>query len=131
MAAYEMESCVRGYHVYKDLWDVSIGEDILCEREPFNNADRYAVAVLKDDTVVGHIPRKISQICSLFLARGGTITCTPIGGRRYSSDLPQRGWEIPCKLAFTGKSKEVEKVKTLFARKTVVSNRVPKPIKHS
>ena len=66
MAAYEMESCVRGYHVYKDLWDASIGEDILCEREPFNNADRYAVAVLKDDTVVGHIPRKISRICSLF-----------------------------------------------------------------
>ena len=39
MAACEMESCVRGYHVYKDLWDASIGEDILCEREPFNNAD--------------------------------------------------------------------------------------------
>ena len=28
MAAYEMESCVRGYHVYKDLWDALIGEDI-------------------------------------------------------------------------------------------------------
>ena len=27
MAAYKMESCVRGYHVYKDLWDASIGED--------------------------------------------------------------------------------------------------------
>ena len=26
-AAYEMESCVRGYHVYKDLQDTSIGED--------------------------------------------------------------------------------------------------------
>ena len=29
MAAYEMGSSVRGYHVYKDLWDTSIGEDIL------------------------------------------------------------------------------------------------------
>ena len=28
MAAYKMESCVRGYHIYKDLWDASIGEDI-------------------------------------------------------------------------------------------------------
>ena len=26
-AAYEMESCVCGYHVYKDLQDASIGED--------------------------------------------------------------------------------------------------------
>ena len=30
---------------------------------------------------VGHIPRKISWICSLFLARGGAITCICIGGR--------------------------------------------------
>ena len=29
MVAYKMESCIRGYHVYKDLWDASIGEDIL------------------------------------------------------------------------------------------------------
>ena len=86
MAAHEMKSCILGYHVYKDLWDVLIGEG---ERGPFNDADRYAVAVLKDDTVVGHIPRKISQICSLFLARGGAIVCTPTGRRRYSSDLPQ------------------------------------------
>ena len=81
------------------------------------DANLYAVAVLKDGTVVGHIPRKISQICLLFLARGGAIVCTPTGGRRYSSDLPQGGLEIPCKLKFTGKSKEVQKVKTLFAHK--------------
>jgi len=96
--------------------------------EPFNDAGRYAVAVLKDDTIVGHIPRKISQICLQSLARGGAEVCTPTGGRRYSSDLPQEGLEIPCKLKFTGKSKEVQKVKTLFAHKT---NRVSKPIKHS
>ena len=128
MAAHEMESCICDCHVYKDLWDASIGEDILCEWEPFNDGNRYAVAALKDDTIVGHIPRKISQICLLSLARCGAIVCTPTGGRRYSSDLPQGGLEIPCKLKFTGKWKEVQKVKTLFARKT---SRVPKPIKHS
>ena len=84
------------------------------------------MAVLEDDTLVSHIPRKIFQICSLFLAMG--ITCTPIGGRRYSSDLPQEGLEIPCELVFTGKSKEIEKVKTLFAHKAIVSNTVPKPM---
>jgi len=35
------------------------GEDLLCKREPFNDVDRYAVAILKDDTTVGHIPKKI------------------------------------------------------------------------
>ena len=39
MAAYKMESCIRGYHVYKDLWDASIGEDTLCESEPLNDED--------------------------------------------------------------------------------------------
>ena len=29
MAAYEMESSIHDYHVYKDLWDALIGEDIL------------------------------------------------------------------------------------------------------
>ena len=61
-----------------------IGEDLLCEREPFNDVDIYAVTVLRDDTIVGLIPKKISRICSLFIVRGGAIACTPIGGRRYS-----------------------------------------------
>ena len=43
MTAYEMESRMRGYHVYKDIrmgcndWRRS-----LCKREPFNGVDRYA-----------------------------------------------------------------------------------------
>ena len=128
MAVYEMESCVRGYHIYKDIWTSVIGEDLLCEREPFNSVDRYAVAVLKDDIVVGHIPKNISRIRSMFLARGGAITCTPIGGRRYSAELPQGGLEIPCKFVFNGKQNEVEKVETLFVRKT--DSRAQKPTKN-
>ena len=23
--------CVRGYHVYKDIWEAAIGEELLCE----------------------------------------------------------------------------------------------------
>ena len=81
-AVYKMESYVQGYHIYKDIWTAMIGEDLLCEREPFNVVDRYAVAVLKDDTIVGHIPKKISRIRSLFIVRDGAIACIPIRGRR-------------------------------------------------
>ena len=38
-----------------------------------------------------------------------------IGERRYSSELLQVGLELPCKLIFIGKSKEVQKVKPQFA----------------
>lgn len=106
-----MPSCVRGYHMYKDKWAATLGEDLECTREPTNASDRYAVAVIKGGNVVGHLPREISIICSLFLRRGSSIRCTVSGTRRYSADLPQGGLEIPCILLFKAKAKEMTKLK--------------------
>ena len=41
----------------------------VCEGEPTNFNDRYAVSVVKDNIIVGHLPRlgAISWICLLFL----------------------------------------------------------------
>ena len=72
----EVTCRVRGYHVYNDIWAAAIGEELVCVREPTNMADRYAVAVLKQETIIGHLPRKILKVCSLFLRRGGSIRCT-------------------------------------------------------
>ena len=41
----ERRCCIRGYHVYKELWAAGLGEVLTCEREPDNASDRYAVAV--------------------------------------------------------------------------------------
>ena len=84
MDTYERACCVRGYHVYRHIWSAAVGEVLFCEREPTNSRDRYAVAVKKDEVAIGHLPRKVSRICSLFLRRGGTIHCRVSGGRRYS-----------------------------------------------
>ena len=32
----EMACCVRGYHVYKDIWAAAILEVLVCSREPTN-----------------------------------------------------------------------------------------------
>ena len=48
--------------------------------------DRYAVAVVKDDVAVGHLPRAQSKIYSLFLLRNSTIDCIITGSRRYSAE---------------------------------------------
>ena len=37
--------CIRGYYVYKEVWEAAVGEALVCEREPENASDRYAVAV--------------------------------------------------------------------------------------
>ena len=77
-----------------------MGETLSCSRETSNLHDPFAVKVLKTDEVVGHLPKKISSTCSVFLRKGGTITCRVSGERRYSKDLAQGGLEIPCLLRF-------------------------------
>ena len=67
MATFEKDYCVRGYHVYQLVWDGAFGENLICRREPTNESDRYAVAVTKDGFVIGHLPRKVTCVCSLFL----------------------------------------------------------------
>ena len=111
------QSCVRGFHVYSVVWNPTIGEVLSCRREPTNVTDRYAVAVLDSGTIVGHLPRKYSKIFSLFIRRGGIITCKITGRRRYSRDLVQGGMEIPCKLTLHSTYKEVKKFKMLAARR--------------
>ena len=96
--------------MYGQSWQAIVGEQLNCVRESSNVKDRYAVAVLKNGTVVGHLPRLYSVGCSLFIARGGTILCEVTGTRRYSSDLPQGGLEIPCSLLIEGRKKEVKKL---------------------
>ena len=56
-----------------------MGETLSCVRESRNARDRYAVAVEKNGTVVGHLPRKVSRVCALLLKRGGGIQCTVPG----------------------------------------------------
>ena len=111
MEMCERNSCVRGYHIYKNVWVAVIGEELQCERELANEHHRYAVAVRKDGTIIGHLPRAISRACSLFLRRGNSITCRVTGHRRYSADLPQGGLEVPCILRFEGEVKDIAKLK--------------------
>ena len=96
-----VESCVRGFHVYQDIWTPSTGERLPCETEDMNPMDPYAVAIKNRREVIGHVPRKISAACFLFIQRGGTLNCIITDSRRqYSADLVQGGLQIPCKLEF-------------------------------
>lgn len=67
-----MEAMIHGYHEYKSVWINPIAEEELsCEREIRNAHDTHAVAVAKiidgDIKTVGHVPRKISALCSIFI----------------------------------------------------------------
>ena len=67
MPTFEVEAMVCSYHVYKEIWDASIDKKLLCAREPGNPCDAFAVAVVKSDQAIGHVPLKISSVYFLFL----------------------------------------------------------------
>ena len=121
MEEREMPYCVRGYHINSAIWTAAIGEELVCSREPTNATDGYAVTVEKDGTIIGHLPRKISKVCFLFLRRGGSINCTVTGGKIYSADLPQGELEIPCTLLFKGKAKEIQKLETVVVYGVIIT----------
>ena len=110
-----VESMVRGYHVYKDVWSAAVGQRLPCKQERGNPHDPYAIAVTEGSVIVGHVPREISAVCSLFLQRTGTtLLCEVTGGKRYSADLPQGGLEIPCRFIFSGPNVAINKVEKLL-----------------
>ena len=78
--------------------------------------------------VVGHVPRKISAICSLFL-RVGTITATVTDSHQYSNDLPWGGLEVPCVFKFCGEVKTIDKVRRLVPTNNEQDSDKPPPLK--
>ena len=111
---FSVEAMVRGYHVYQEEWDAVIGEVLQCRRKTGKRHDPYAVATLSDGRIVGHVPRKILPVCSIFIQCGGSITCTVSDHRCHSADLKQGGFEMPYKMKFlTSSSAEMEKAKKL------------------
>ena len=47
--SFEVESYIKGYHAYKDIWVPEINEKLQARMEPENLMDKYAVCILKGD----------------------------------------------------------------------------------
>ena len=100
-----------------------------CRRETGNRHNPYAVVTLSDGRVIGHVPRKISPVCSIFIQRGGFITCTVSDRRHYSADLEQGESEILCKIKFSTSS-SVEKEKAEKMVTAALSNNETNGLSH-
>ena len=103
------KSVVMGFHVYKSIWTPVVNVVHPTQQERGNVEGRYAVSVMKDATIVGHVPREISKTCWYFIERGGEILCKIIGQRQRSL-LLQGGLEIPCIYIFQGRKKLIDKL---------------------
>ena len=60
----------------------------------YNANERWVTTMIcMNDIVVGHMPCKISSVCSIFIRHGGCITCTVTGRCQYLADLVQGEWK--------------------------------------
>ena len=83
-AVLEINSTIRGYHVYKRHWSAVVGEVLEAKKEePRNVHDRYAVTLVQEEVgIVGHVPKNISKLCHSFLSRG-------VGDHRHVFSITQ------------------------------------------
>ena len=63
-STFTIEAMVRGYHVYQSVWSPTAGEQLPCRKENGNIQDPFSVAIMERSNIVGHVPKKISSICS-------------------------------------------------------------------
>ena len=72
-AEFTFASAVHGFHIYRRVWTPRLGQCLHGEREHGNTEAQFAIAVVKGDvgdtdarTVVGHLPREVSQVLWYF-----------------------------------------------------------------
>ena len=65
---YDLDSFVRGYHAYMDIWTPKFGdENLFLKSENENTHDKFAVAILLEEQIVGHVPKNLSKIFHQFM----------------------------------------------------------------
>ena len=114
--SFELSSYIRGHHVYKDVWTPYIGEELVVKREIGNRHDEFAVAVEKDEEIVGHLPHRMCRIVSYFLNYSGNIASCTITGQRINRGVGL-GVEVPCTYKFIGQKLYIDRLKELLLNK--------------
>ena len=93
---------MMGYHDYRKTWIPFVGEDLQCRMEPDNVVDKYTVAVINKDRVVGHPMKgktgKLTKTVFFFL-RTDTINSArvEITGKAVNKGKG-KGMQVPCKI---------------------------------
>ena len=122
-----VNSFVRGYHEYLDIWQPAISSEHSLRREPGNEVDKNAVAVARETQsgnttrassqaehlnthpneiavgmeVVGHVPKLMAQWVTKFLKRALNSGTVLITGKRIHR-VAGYGLELPCEFKFQG-----------------------------
>lgn len=109
----EWSSYTRGHHVYCEVWTPAIGEILSLKKEADNSHYQFSVAVVKNDTVVGHVPRPASRLIFHFLSRDGHRGFCEVTGNRLNRGV-YLGVEVPCVYRFYGGQRYIDRLNSLI-----------------
>ena len=100
---YQHKSTVKGFHVYKEIWNPVEGEVLDTRMEPENPTDKYAVCIEKNGNVVGHLPKgkygRFSKTIFFFLRADEYGSCK-VRINKSKAINHGDGIEIECALEF-------------------------------
>ena len=115
VTSIDIVSNIKGYHVYKCVWTPTLQEQVHGEIQPHNPVDKYAVAVKKDEKVIGHLALrengKFAKTIFNFLRADPYAKCniTVVGKAVNLGDGD--GMQFSCILHLSGQKSMVEILK--------------------
>ena len=102
---YQINCASRGFHVYRNIWSLQIGQNLVARQEVGNDHDPFAMSAgvntprkLTNFDIVRHIPREISRSCRYFVNYGGYIEARVQESKYRPYHIPYGGLEIPITL---------------------------------
>ena len=125
-ASTEIDTYVKGYHVYKNIWKPTVNEELETEMEPDNVMDKYAVCVEKNTSIVGHLPLgkngKFAKMIFYFLRADQDAECKVVITVKEVNLGDWDGMQVPCKLKISDPRKMVEIICTNIQCSTKEAN---------
>ncbi|KAL9954833.1 hypothetical protein ACROYT_G042414, partial [Oculina patagonica] len=124
---------LRGFHVYKELWNPKLNEKLATIHEENNPHDRYAVAAIRKTVsrlrpvVVGHLPREISRFTRFIILHGATVKVKVSDTKYRRSPLIQGGLEIPVEVEVQMENSS-ENQQALSKYQTLVAENYHEPV---
>ena len=105
--SFSFNSYARGYHAYMKIWNPVDGEVLVCTQETDNPHDNYAVSIIRNSYVVGHVPLGLSKTFSNILSLPASTMLCIVTGERLNRGAGL-GLEIPVMYLATGHEKTIQ-----------------------
>ena len=118
---------LRGYHEYCHEW-TPVQNEVLCvQQERRNPHDYYAIAAIKQQQVVGHLPKEISRFTWFIINRGAAVSVKVVDINYRRSPLVQGGLEIPIEVCVVMPLSDANK-RALDKYRTLVTENYEEPV---